>query len=97
MQVMYDMKAEMGALRRALYQAGICVDASYNKKNKEQPTNGIQKPKFEGIAKRANRSKKIASRSLVPNKLPTSITDTDSEDEPHEISNMAVAGDVRSQ
>ena len=27
MKVMYNMKAEMGALRRALHQAGICVDA----------------------------------------------------------------------
>ena len=61
MQVMYDMKAEMGALRRALQIAGICVDAPYNKKNKEQPINRSQKPKFAGIAKRANRSKNIAS------------------------------------
>jgi hypothetical protein len=91
MKVMYDMKAEMGALRRALHQAGICVDAPYNKKNKEQPINGSQKPKFAGIAKRANRSKKIASKSLVPDRIPTTATDTDSEDEPHEISNMAVA------
>jgi hypothetical protein len=91
MQVMYDMKPEMGALRRALHVAGICVDAPCNKKNKEQPINGSQKPKFAGIAKRANRSKKVASRSLVPDKLPTSITDTDSEDESHESSNMAVA------
>jgi hypothetical protein len=91
MQVMYDMKAEMAALRRALHQAGICVDAPYNKKNKEQPINGSQKPKFAGIAKRANRSKKIASKSLVPNRIPSTVTDTDSEDEPHEISNMAVA------
>ncbi len=56
MQVMYDMKAEMGALRQALHQAGICVDAPYSKKNKEQPINGSQKPKFAGIAKRANQS-----------------------------------------
>jgi hypothetical protein len=91
MQVMYDMKAEMGALRRALHQAGICVDAPHNKKNKEQPINGSQKPKFAGIAKRANWSKNIASRSFVPNKVPTTVEDTDSEDEPHEISNMAVA------
>ncbi len=39
MKVMYDMKAEMGALRRALHQAGICADAPYNKKSKEQPIN----------------------------------------------------------
>ncbi len=70
MQVMYDMKAKMGALRRALQRAGICVDAPYQKKNKEQHINGSQKPKFAGIAKKANWKKKIASRSLVPGKIP---------------------------
>ncbi len=68
MQVMYDMTAEMGALRRALQQAGICVDAPYQKKNKEQHINGSQKQKFSGIAKKANGSKNVASRSLVPDK-----------------------------
>jgi hypothetical protein len=66
MQVMYDMKAEMGALRRALQQAGICVDAPYQKKNKEQHINGSQKLKFAGIAKKAIRNKKVASRSRLP-------------------------------
>jgi hypothetical protein len=45
-KVMYDMKSEMGALRRALHQAGICVDAPYNRKNKEQHINGRKNPKF---------------------------------------------------
>jgi hypothetical protein len=54
MQVMYDMKAEMGALRLALQLAGICLDAPYNKKNKEQHINGSQEPKFAGIAKKAS-------------------------------------------
>ncbi len=66
MQVMYDMKAEMGALRQALQQAGICVDDPYQKKNKEQHMNGSQKPKFAGIAKKANWSEEVASRSLAP-------------------------------
>ncbi len=65
MQAMYDMKAEMGALRQALHVAGICVEAPYHKKNKEQPINRSQKTKFAGIAKRANRSKKVASTSPV--------------------------------
>ncbi len=39
MQVMYDMKAEMGVLRKALQQEGICVDAPHQKKNKEQHIN----------------------------------------------------------
>ena len=58
MQVMYYMKAEMGALRQAIHIAGICVDVPYNKKNEEQPINGSQKTKFAGIAKKVNRSKK---------------------------------------
>ncbi len=69
-QVMYDMKAEMGALCRALQQAGICVEAPYQKKNKEQHINGRKKSKFAGIAKKANRSKNVASRSLAPGKIP---------------------------
>ncbi len=61
MQVMYDMKAEMGALCRALHQAGICIDVPYNKKNKEQPINRSQKPKFAGIAKRANQTNNVGA------------------------------------
>jgi hypothetical protein len=91
MQVMYDMKAEMDALRRALQQAGICVEAPYQKKNKEQHINGSQKSKFAGIAKKANRSKNVASRSLAHGKIPQAFSDSDSEDEPDESSNMAVA------
>ena len=39
MQVLYDMKAEMGVLHRALQHAGICVDVPHQKKNKEQHNN----------------------------------------------------------
>jgi hypothetical protein len=53
--------------------------------------NGSQKPKFARIAKRANWKKKIASRSLAPGKIPQDFSDSDSEDEPHKSSNMAVA------
>jgi hypothetical protein len=91
MQVMYDMKAEMGALRRAFQQAGICVDAPHQKKNKEQHMNRNQKAKFAGIAKKANQSKNVVSRSLVPDKIPRALSDSDSKDELHESRNMAVA------
>ncbi len=91
MQVIYDVKAEMVALLRALQQAGICVDSPHQKKNKEQHINGSQKPKFAGIAKKTNRSKNNSSRSLVPDKIPQALSDSDSEDEPHARSNMAVA------
>jgi hypothetical protein len=91
MQAMYDMKAEMGALCRALQKAGICIDAPHQKKTKEQQLNGNQKSKFVGIAKKVNRSKNIASRSVVPDKVPHQLSDTDFEDKPHESSNVAVA------
>jgi hypothetical protein len=81
MQFMYDMKAETGALRRALQIAGICVEA----------------PRTRSITSTEARSrsllewkKTIASRSLVPGKIPQDPSDSDSEDESHEISNMAV-------
>jgi hypothetical protein len=48
------------------------------------------KPEFAGIAKKTNWKKKIASRSLVPGKIPQDHSDSDSEVEPHESSNMAV-------
>jgi hypothetical protein len=68
MQVMYDMKAEMGALRQALQQAGICVDAPHQKKNKEQHIKGSQKSKFAGVAKKANR--RSGARALRPGLKP---------------------------
>jgi hypothetical protein len=38
-----------------------------------------------------NVCKKVASRFLAPGKIPSALSDSDSEDEPHESSNMAVA------
>ncbi len=69
----------------------VYADAPHQKKYKEQHINGRQKQQFAGIAKKANRSKNVASRSLVPDKIPQAFSDSDSEDEPHESSNMAVA------
>jgi hypothetical protein len=71
------------------------VDTIYNKKNKEQHINGSQEEKFAGIAKKTSWKKKIASRFLVPGKIPQDHSDSDSEDEPHESSNMAVAMERR--
>jgi hypothetical protein len=62
LQVMYDMKAEMDALCRALQQAGICVDAPHQNKTKEQHINGNQKSKFVRIAKKVNWSKNTATK-----------------------------------
>ncbi len=76
------MKAEMGALLRALQQAGICIDAPYQKKTKKQHINGNQKSKLVGIAKKVHRSKNIAVRSLNPDKVSTHLSDSDSKDDP---------------
>jgi hypothetical protein len=64
---------------------------STSKKNREQHINGSQKPKSAGFAKKANQSKNVASRPLVPDKIPQALSESDSEDEPHESSNMEVA------
>jgi hypothetical protein len=52
MQVMYKMKAEMGALCRALQQAGLHVDDPYQTRIKVQHINGSQKSNFAGITKK---------------------------------------------
>jgi hypothetical protein len=61
MQVMYDMKAEMVALRLALQQAGICVKAPYQKKNKEQHVHGSQEQSLLGSPR-----KRTGARTLRP-------------------------------
>ncbi len=93
MQITLDVKAEKGALQ----QTGVCIESApnqkkdLNKENLEKPINANQKSKFAGIAKKTNSRKKIASRSLVPGKVPVHCSDSDSDSEPHESSNMAIA------
>jgi hypothetical protein len=73
MKIMYDMKAEMGALNRALPQAGICVDnAPYQTKKLEQLNKGNQKSKFTGIAKNINQCKKMDLRTPFSNQVTNS-------------------------
>jgi hypothetical protein len=72
------MKTEKGALRRALQQAGICIEPAPNQRNKEQPINGNQKCKIAEIAKKTNRSKKFPSRSRVLVEVLITCPDSDS-------------------
>ena len=67
-QAVFDMKAEMGCMRKALSNAlaGITIKRSPNvQKPREQTVYGKQKNKFAGAAKKT-KTNKIAQRSLVP-------------------------------
>ena len=54
-QVVFDLKDEMGSMRKAMTNAGISFDKSPNEpKPREQSANGKQKDKFAGTAKMKN-------------------------------------------
>ena len=77
MQVVFDMKAEMGSMCKAMTRA-ISFDKSPNEpKPREQSANGKQKGKFAGTAKMKNKANKVAQRSLahVPNRNEVSDSD----------------------
>ena len=66
MQVVFDMKAEMGCMRRAMTNAGISFEKyPSGSKQREQSANGKQKNKFAGTVK-TNKANRIAQRSLAP-------------------------------
>ena len=78
-QAVFDMKSEMGIIRRALINSGISIEKSpIVQKQKEQFTNGKQKKSFAGAAKK-NKMGKFAQRSLV--QIPNGTTLSDSDDE----------------
>ena len=80
-QAVFDMKAEMGCMRKALSNAGIILKRSSNvQKPREKNVNGKQENKFAGTAKK-NKSNKIAQRSLVPVDK-TELSDSDDETQP---------------
>ena len=75
-QAVFDMKAEMGCMRKALSNTGITIERSPNvQKPREQHINGKQKNKFVGAAKK-NKPSRIAHRSLMP---VTELSDSDDE------------------
>ena len=80
-QAVFDMKAEMGCMRKALINAGITIKRSPNvQKPREQTANGKQKNKFVGAAKKS-KANKIAQRSLVPAEK-TELSDSDDDNQP---------------
>ena len=65
-QAVFDTKAEMGCMSKALSNAGIIIERSPNvQKPREQIVHGKQKNKFAGAAKK-NKANNIAQRSHVP-------------------------------
>ena len=66
MQVVFDMKAEMGCMRRAMTNAGITFEKYPNgPRPREQSANGKQMNKFAGAAKTKNKANRIAQHSLA--------------------------------
>ncbi len=60
-QLVFDMKAEMGSMCKAMIRSGISFDKSPNEqKPRERTVSGKQKAKFAGTAKKKNRNDKIA-------------------------------------
>ena len=62
-QVVFDMKAKMGCMRKVMTKAGISFQKSHNgPKPREQLANGMQKGKFAGTANTKNKANKSAQR-----------------------------------
>ena len=89
MQGVFDMKAEMGCMRKAMINAGMSFAKSPNvQKPREQFVNGEQKGKFAGTVKK-NKASRVAQRSLVPIQDRTELSDSDDDNQP-EIGQMAI-------
>ena len=86
-QAVFDMKAEIGCMRKALGNAGITIEKSPNgQKPREQIAHGKQKNKFAGAAKK-NKANKLAQKSLVP--VANQYSDCDDDNQP-EYGNMVI-------
>ena len=79
-QAVFDMKSEMGCMRRALMNAGISIEKSpIVQKQKEHFING-KKKSFAGTAKK-NKFAKVNQRSLVPVRNRDAVSDSDDDDD----------------
>ncbi len=82
-QLVLDMKAEMGSMRKAMVDARISFENVPNaQKNKNASDKGKQKNNFAGTAKKRNRKDKVAQRSLVAVEEKDSVSDPDEEPQP---------------
>ena len=83
MQVVFDMKAEMGSMRRAMTNAGISFEKyPSGSKQREQSANGKQKNKFAGTVQTKNKANRVAQRSLVQVQPRNEVSDSDDENYP---------------
>ncbi len=82
-QLVLDMKAEMGSMSKAMIRSGISFDRAPNEqKQKETATTGKQENNFAGTAKKKNRKDKLAQRSLVVVEEKDSVSDSDEDTQP---------------
>jgi hypothetical protein len=76
-QLVLDMKAEMGSIRKAMMSARISFDNVPNEqKKKDTSANGKQQDNFAGTAKKRNRKHKVAQRFLVAVEEKDSVSDS---------------------
>ena len=89
MQVVFNMKAEMGSMHRAMTNAGISFEKSTSRpKTRDQSATGKQKNKFARTAKMKTKANRVAQRSLT--NVPPRNEVSDSDDEPQtEYAGMA--------
>ena len=85
-QVVFDMKAEMGSMRKALLEGGISFERSPKAtKPRDQVLNGKQKTRFAGTAKK-NKADKISQRSLVRVQPRDQVSDSEDDNYPSNLS-----------
>ena len=84
-QAVFDMKAKIGCMHKALGNACITIERSPNvQKPREKIAHEKQKNKFAGAAKK-NKANKLAQKSLVP--VANQFSDSDDDNQP-EFGNM---------
>jgi hypothetical protein len=91
LKVIYDLKADVGTIKKGLESKGILVDSApdHKRDGKGYPQTDRNRPKFAGIAKKTKLGKIIATRSLVPNRE-VEMTDSDEEQEEEEQAQLAM-------
>ena len=94
MQVVFDMKAEMGCMRRAMVNSGMSFDKSPNEpRPREHIINEKQQNMFAGTVK-TNKASRVAQRSLVPIQERTELSDSDDDNQP-EFGQMAIVARLK--
>ena len=89
--MIYDLKADVGTIKKGLESKGILVDSApdHKRDGKGYPQTDRHRPKFAGIAKKTRLGKIIATRSLVPNRE-VEMTDSNEEQEEEEQAQLAM-------